>query len=155
MDSNIKSRYWTHKEIEMLKTGFKDGKRIKILACELGRSVTAVNKFLSRAGIRNKRGSITVHTGKKEKKRVFEVSRATLNRIYHDEFQTDFFEVVRYLKAAGYKITKNESQCGVFYNDEEYTLNGKPTSKMKLLLLANRIRTEKRQPIFSVSSVIW
>jgi hypothetical protein len=155
MNSNTKSKYWTHKEIEMLKTGFRNGKRIKILACEIGRSVTAVNKFLSRAGIRNKRGSITVHEEKKGKKRVFEISRATLNKIYCNEFQTDFFEVVRYLKAAGHRITKNKSHDDVFYHCEEYTLNGKPTSKMKLLLLANRIRTEKRQPIFSVSSLIW
>jgi hypothetical protein len=155
MGINIKSKYWTHEEIEILKTGFRAGKRIKILAGELGRSTTAVNKFLSRAGIRNKRQTIAEREEKKGKKRVFEVSNATLNKIYHNEFQADFFEVVNYLKMAGYRVTKNKMQDGIFYQNEEYALNGKPMSRMKILLFANRIRTEKRQPIFSVSSLIW
>ncbi|MDR1475882.1 MAG: hypothetical protein LBI20_00995 [Holosporales bacterium] len=42
---------WTKAELEILRRGFLSGKRIKTIAYEIGRSETAVHKFLSRSGI--------------------------------------------------------------------------------------------------------
>ncbi|MDR2598281.1 MAG: hypothetical protein LBC25_00950 [Holosporales bacterium] len=48
---------WTIGELEILKHGFKSGKRIKTIAYEIGRSMTAVNKFISRSGLERNRKS--------------------------------------------------------------------------------------------------
>ncbi|MDR1034717.1 MAG: hypothetical protein LBL32_02170 [Holosporales bacterium] len=46
---------WTIAEYEILKNEFMSGKRIKIIAYEIGRSMTAVNKFISRSGLQRNR----------------------------------------------------------------------------------------------------
>ena len=56
MSSNAKKK-WKQKEIDFLKNEFKKGTKIKIIAAMLGKSETAVNKFLTRCGIRPKRHS--------------------------------------------------------------------------------------------------
>ena len=43
---------WTVQDIEKMKMAFLEGKKIKIIAKQLGRSPTALNKALSRFGIR-------------------------------------------------------------------------------------------------------
>ena len=58
---NIKNRFkhkransWTIKEFETLKILVSSGKKIKEIAAELGRSESAINKFLSRSGLRRR-----------------------------------------------------------------------------------------------------
>jgi hypothetical protein len=46
---------WTIAEFEILRNGFMSGKRIKVIANEIGRSPTAVNKFISRSGLKRTR----------------------------------------------------------------------------------------------------
>ena len=40
---------WTLEEIDIIKAGFLAGKLVKTIAGEVGRTTTAVNKFLSLA----------------------------------------------------------------------------------------------------------
>ena len=49
---------WTPEEVDIIKSGFLAGKLVKTIANEIGRTPTAVNKFLSRSGIRTRRWSI-------------------------------------------------------------------------------------------------
>ena len=152
----MKSKIWTSEEIEVIKSAFIAGKLVKTIADEVGRSATAVNKFLSRSGIRKRRWSIEKNMNIPSKKqKIFEVSKNTLNKIYTNELQVDFKDVVTYLRNNGYLIMKNNSAQRIFYSDANYLINNKPLSDIKILLLANRLRTEQRQPIFSVSDLIW
>ena len=43
---------WTTFEIEQMKIAFLQGKTIKVMAKQLGRTPTALNKALSRFGVR-------------------------------------------------------------------------------------------------------
>lgn len=157
----MKSKTWTSEEIETIKTAFIAGKLVKTIADEVGRSQTAVNKFLSRSGIRKRRWSIEKDIRKQEirkplkKPRVFEVSRTTLNKIYTNETQVDFCDVIQFLRNNGYSVMKNNSFQKMFYSDSNYLINNKPVSGTKLLLFANRLRSEMHQPIFSVPDLIW
>ncbi|MDR1475909.1 MAG: hypothetical protein LBI20_01135 [Holosporales bacterium] len=55
MSKHKRRNSWTIAEFEILRSGFSSGKRIKTIAYEIGRSMTAVNKFISRSGIQRNR----------------------------------------------------------------------------------------------------
>jgi hypothetical protein len=152
---------WTDDEIALLRGKFAAGKRIKIIADEIGRSETAVNKFLSRAGIRRKgtrtRFAGLTHNNKRRNYSVAHMDHHIVERMYPDEVQIDIDGVVHYLRSKGYKISRY-SNCDCRYYGREsgdYVCDGHPISNTKLLLLANRLRTEERQPIFTVHSLVW
>jgi hypothetical protein len=50
-----RENFWSPEEIDALKRGFLDGTPTKLLSLRLGRSISALNKALSRFSIRNKR----------------------------------------------------------------------------------------------------
>jgi hypothetical protein len=152
---------WTDEEIALLRCKFTAGKRIKTIAGEIGRSETAVNKFLSRAGIRRKGtrarfGELPRHN-KHRCDPALRMGYHIVRQMYPDEIQIDIDGVVRYLKSKGHKISRVNNReyqshgwaCG------GYVCDGHPISDTKLLLLANRLRTEARQPIFTVNSLMW
>ena len=153
------NRIWTCSEIDLLKREFNNGTRIKLIAAKLGRSETAVNKILSRTGIRPQKLRVT----KNKNNYKAEVNRAgipsredipiiKLNKIFND--YVDFEEVLRYLKSKRHKITKIISDTTkIFYPTAEYILNGQPVSKAKLLIFANKIRTEENAREFKVLDV--
>lgn len=153
----MSNRSWTPEEISLIKKGFLAGKLVKTLASEVGRSTTAVNKFLSRAGIRNRRWTIEKSKRRSYKKddSLFKVSNAILRRTYSSEIPADFGDIVEYLTKMGYVISKNNSEYEKILSGGNYTINNKPISEGKLLLLANRLRIENHQPIFSVPALIW
>lgn len=144
---------WTPEEINTIKSGFLAGKLVKTIANEIGRTPTAVNKFLSRAGIRTRRWSIPKreHTVKQVKN--FAATKQTLNAVYTNEVVTDFREVLGFLKSNGYTISKNSKKT--FAPMDNYAIDDRPVSDVKLLILANRLRCEKQQPVFSVPELSW
>jgi hypothetical protein len=151
---------WTDDEIASLRCKFAAGKRIKTIACEIGRSETAVNKFLSRAGIRP-RGIrarfAALHRNKHRNYRMPHTDHNIAGWMYPDEVQIDIDGIVRYLMSKGHKISKYVNQTGQLHSGLscDYICDGHPTSNTKLLLMANRLRTEERQPIFTVHSLTW
>ncbi len=62
MSNNVRKK-WKQNEIDLLKKEFNKGTKIKIIAAMLGKTETAVNKFLTRCGIRPTRSNknITAH----------------------------------------------------------------------------------------------
>ncbi len=143
---------WTDEEIDTIKSGFLAGKLVKIIADEVGRSPTAVNKFLSRSGIRQRRWTIDKQA-KARKVEEFEVSRETLNKVYSDRIISNFHDVLEYLKENGISISKNNKKA--FAPMDDYAINDKPVSRVKLLLIANRLRRENHLPVFAVPSLTW
>ena len=147
------SSRWTSKEIDTIKSSFLAGKLIKVIAEEVGRTPTAVNKFLSRAGIRTRRWKINKSNVSVKKTKDYSVNKQTLNAVFNNEIITDFQEVLRYLRQNGHIITQNDKK--IFYPFANYAIDGKPVSDIKLLIIANRIRCEKHQPIFAVPELSW
>ena len=155
-NSDNSKNYWKNEEIEKLKKDFLSGKKIKNIAFELGRSHTAVNKYISRLGLRKKRTTKNISPSKiAVKKKDFSLSEHIRRKVYNNEQIVDFSKVILYMRLLGYKVSKNNSFQSTFYTDEEYTLNNKPISKIKLLLLANRLRSEENLPIFKTSELEW
>ena len=152
---------WTPEEIALIKSGFLKGKLVKTIALEVGRSPTAVNKFLSRAGIRTRRWTIRKNGYPKqassEHKHSLENSAKKQDLMddvmFPDEVTTDFQEVLNYLEANGYPISRNINKA--FAPTDDYTINDKPVSDGKLLILANRLRRENCQPVFIVPELLW
>ncbi|MDR1391561.1 MAG: hypothetical protein LBI95_04365 [Holosporales bacterium] len=149
----MKKKNWTRKEINILKSGFVAGKLVKILALEIGRSTTAVNKFLSRSGIRTRRWSI--HKKPLGSSEIFEVTQRNLAKGYNSEIEVGLEEVVHYLRMRGLRILENKIDCNLSHENDKYMLKDIPISDVKLLLLANRLRLEKGEPIFSVPSLTY
>lgn len=152
----MKSKTWTKKEIDILKSGFSQGKLVKTLANELGRSPTAVNKFLSRSGIRTRRWKILkVIKAKPEELKYNKTLSLEQSKSHVSNKNNTFIDILNYLKNRGYSISRISSENNNHLSDEKYLVNNKPYSDLKMLLLANRLRTEEHKSIFSVSELIW
>ena len=152
----MKSKTWTEKEIDILKSGFSQGKLVKTLANELGRSPTAVNKFLSRSGIRTRRWKImNVIKAKPEELKYNKTLSLEQSKSHVSNKNNTFIDILNYLKNRGYSISRISSENNNHLSDEKYLVNNKPYSDLKMLLLANRLRTEEHKSIFSVSELIW
>ena len=144
---------WTSEEINLIRTGFLAGKLVKTIASEVGRTPTAVNKFLSRSGIRTRRWTID-----RTRTRISSIDVAVnmqhpKEQIRTSEVVTKFQEVVGFLKANGYTVSRNEQSS--FAPMCHYKLNNMPTSNVKMLLIANRLRCENHQPVFAVPELSW
>jgi hypothetical protein len=155
LSSNSKTQQWTEEEIAILKLGFTEGKRTKIIAGEIGRSETAVNKFLNRAGMRRKQPRQLIKTPSLKKPKILKTNNNANKKTHIAEVPADIGDVIKYVKSKGHKVLMISIKNRCYADDEKYLLNNKPTSAMKLLLLANRLRVEARLPIFSVASLIW
>ena len=152
----MKSKTWTEKEIDILKSGFSQGKLVKTLANELGRSPTAVNKFLSLSGIRTRRWKIMkVIKAKPEELKYNKTLSLEQSKSHVSNKNNTFIDILNYLKNRGYSISRISSENNNHLSDEKYLVNNKPYSDLKMLLLANRLRTEEHKSIFSVSELIW
>jgi hypothetical protein len=153
-----RSRRWTCKEAAILKNGFRQGKGLKQIAREMGRTETAVNKFLSRSGIRGRCRAPYRRPclPPAEKTKKFAISPETLHRVYKNEQQADLTDVVLYLKSHGHVISRLIPRRYKILNiPADFIVDGKPVSKGCLVLQANKLRLTEKQPIFSIPSVIW
>lgn len=149
----MKSRNWTKQEIDILRSGFYEGKLLKTLANEIGRSQSAVNKFLSRSGIRTRRWKIIkAKPGELKYNKTLSLEQPKRQIINKDN---TFIDILNYLKNKGYSISKINPENSHFFPEEKYLVNNRPYTDMKILLLANRLRTEEHKNIFSVSELIW
>lgn len=146
---------WTLKDFEEVKIGFEKGSRIKEIAIKLGRSETAVNKFLTRSGIRPKLKTYIISQKKKNNIMCQSIIRKkTKKEKYFEKYTFVFDEVVEYIKSKGYCVEKNYCK-NIFYEESQYLVNGRPTSALKFLLLANRLKIEERANIFMLPEIMW
>ncbi|MDR3031042.1 MAG: hypothetical protein LBU35_01495 [Holosporales bacterium] len=144
---------WTIEEFEKLKKGFLCGKKIKAIATEIGRSETAVNKFLSKSGIRR-----LAPKRRKSEPYCYRIKRVN-NIICQPAGKTkkdyaSFADIISYIVQNGHTVRKNREFGNMFYKNEEYVLDEKPLTKAKLLIFANKLRVEDNKPIFKVMDFI-
>jgi hypothetical protein len=152
-----RNKRWTMEEATALKDGFTNGKRLKLLAQEIGRSETAVNKFLSRSGIRGKcRGTYKRQFWIEDKQKKYELTNEISHKVYKNEIQSDFSDVLEYMRSRGHKISRTLTKQYKFFKiSADFIMDGRPISSMKLLMQANKLRVEEKKPIFSIPSVFW
>ena len=141
----MRNRAWTQEEIDVLRNGFNAGKLIKVIAGEVGRSPTAVNKFLSRSGIRTRRWSIErIHTTSIK----FDEHKAAENM--KKGKSSNLKRIIFYLQQNGHTVSESTNRTM-----EKYFLDNKPVSSVRLLIVANKLREEQCQPLFSAPELSW
>lgn len=162
MSNNLVRKKWKKDEIDLLKKEFKNGTQIKVIANKLGKTETAVNKFLTRCGIRPRyrnnrinyryKDIINYQSNIVKKQTINNNSAKWLNLLNNI---VDFKEVIQYLKSKNYKISNIVSEnLKLFYPNSQYMLNGQPVSKMKLLILANKLREEENEKTFKLECIM-
>jgi hypothetical protein len=139
---------WSDLEIHNLKDLYLSNQPIKIIARMLDRSAPAVNKALSRFGIRMPRGyarptaSFTQNSPSVPPPKTQRRSKLT----WDVDMWVKLSDVVDYLRKNGKKITQSTTMQG-------WHLDHKPIYAHQLLMLANKLRLEKKLPIFLVGDV--
>jgi hypothetical protein len=153
MDSGVTTmKLWTPDEIEKIRSDFGSGKKIKVIASELGRSMTAVNKFLSRAGIRQKKRKKYVPS----RRRMTQDSSCWIPIPPSLPEYSEFNDVVLYLREKGHDVRRLlSSSRATLFEGATCMIDGRPISKVKLLLLANRLRIEAGEPVFKVVDIMF
>lgn len=152
MSMNVR-RKWTKNEIELLKQEFKSGTQIKIIASKFGKSETAVNKILTRYGIRPRKRHSIKYNSKVHKSTNYNIAKSRWLNILND--MVDFREVIKYLKSKNYKISNIiPDSMKILYPNSQYILNGYPVSKAKLLILANKLREEENKTCFKMDCLL-
>ncbi len=135
---------WKNDEIERLRTDFLKGLPIKMIARALQRTPGSVNKALSRFRIR---------TPRLLKKPVRLEPTKPRKKLYKDVNQkaclawTSFNAILAWLKEEGIEVSHP--------SDDSYFLEGRPLSKMQIVMCANKIRLEKKLTIFLVEDITW
>lgn len=171
---------WTSTEIEQMKQAFLQGEQIKIIAKKLGRTPTALNKALSRFGVRPPRkknlpSSIPTVDWKRyllpqdvKEDSLIVLPSPSLDNVSssNKNSEPDFFKTRRYLKEKNSawvpfsKITNHLEKQGyrvtcLDAKQGQFELDKKTVEKSYLLLLANRLRVEEAKPIFLVDEITW
>lgn len=141
-------KLWTQEEIEKMKLNFLKGKSIKTMARELGRTPSALNKALSRFGVRHQARKIApVVDCKKNNGLIFpSIKRQECVQRPHILW-VSLMKVIDYLSKSGYAIRLCEKGNVV--------LNSKKTSHTYLIMLANKLRQEENKPVFMVEEITW
>ncbi|RZI45699.1 hypothetical protein [Candidatus Finniella inopinata] len=162
---------WTDSDIEQMKTAFLQGKTIKDMAKQLGRTPTALNKALSRFGVRRDRKPTKVTAQPCVDWRRYLIPGGQSPNSLDDEaillpasLKDSFLshrlflkatepnwvslkKVITYLERQGHRIQILDADSG------DYKIDNKAAKAGALLLLANRLRIEENKPIFLVKEV--
>lgn len=161
---------WTQEEINTLRSAFLQGQRIKQIASILGKTPTALNKALSRFGIRNtappkryqwlsnsipsqiiKTKEIKVQqqpTPIKSKKKSLRL------RLRDCSIWVPLSNIVRYLKDKGILSEIIPTPNSPLSKEGRiYFLHSRLATPSQLILRANELRLEEKKPIFLVEGV--
>ncbi|MHA1558996.1 MAG: hypothetical protein ACTSXG_04255 [Alphaproteobacteria bacterium] len=152
-----RSMPWENSDIEYIKREFLKGKRIKKIASSIGRTPASVNKALTRFGARppstRNKGSKMVDIKDlipsfKKKSNVKFIRRILTN----DQEWVSINCVVNYLKKKGFCIATVD-KSNPLSKELPLTINNIPANIEKLLILANKLRSKAKQPIFMVPNI--
>ena len=123
---------WTKEDLVKLEALYDQRLPLCDIAQRLGRTKTAVNKALSRKSIRPAKESDP---------------EDQYPMIAYKNSWVRMNIVILFLKSCGYIIKPNKGSLALSLG---YLLDDFPTSALRLLMLANRIRVEDKKPIFRV-----
>lgn len=139
---------WKQNDIENLKSDYQQGVRIKVIAGKLGRTETAVQKALTRFGVRPQRKQKRIKKAiKLRESKVTSPAKA----FKETSEQVSFTDVIHYLMNKGQRIRAigidpSQKYCSKF----AFLLNDQPASKMTMLIAANKLRLAENKSVFRV-----
>lgn len=131
------SSNWSKDELSRLENLYFAGWTLAQMAREMGRSPTAINKTLSRSGIRPKKQVFT-----REEPAPYHFQREWVR----------FKTVISYLEAMGThidNINKNEKDK----YDNKFIVNGEEATAAKMLYMANKERVDKNLSTYFVRGI--
>jgi|GEM_PF-3831286 len=170
---------WTKEEIEKIQDNFSKGARLKEIAKTLGRSESSVNKALSRFGARRTRENtsyinwnphadyckgklppIIKYKTIRSKKQETPLSQKKISRTQRlqDTPWVPMGDIIHYIKSKGAMIETfhpDEGGRPNAYSEARYFLNKTPCTALKVVLFANKLRTEEGKPTFLAKEVTW
>lgn len=171
---------WTSLEIEEMKTAFLQGQQIKVIARKLGRTPTALNKALSRFGIRPSRKSKITNNEmpidwkhyllpkgyKCEQPIILPSLEPVKPNLAVKQLDNDLIKNrerlkktdstwVPFSKIISYLEKQGHRITTVDADLGIYELDKRQVESGYLLLLANRLRVEEARPIFLVNEITW
>lgn len=155
---------WTKKEVEYLKSSFLNGQQIKAIARAMGRTPSAVNKALSRFGLRSHKSFQTYYGIPKvatlprqylHKKHTIRPTQPAQNlplNTSRDDTQPEWVSMTSVLD-----WLKNEQIFVLFRAGHSFpfVVGAKPMTTEQVVLHANKLRLERKQPPFMVENVTW
>jgi len=149
---------WSAADIEKARSYFLAGSSLKNIANELKRTLTAINKALSRFGIR----PMSLEKGSKRKvsrKREcphYITAPSFEQRALQDEFDNwvSFWKVCNYLEKK--KIRFYEvSEFRIQLENRKFRVDSKILSARQLLMMTNKLRAENNLKAFFVRGLSW
>jgi hypothetical protein len=160
MNTRNHSQKWTSENLDYLKIAYLKGVPLKKMAAKLHRSVSAINKILTRHNFRTtNRVDYPPFIMRKSKskgvvKKLLEKQgaiRKTDSQIMgslppDDRFWTPFTDVIRWLRQNNIPIIKSST-------DTYYEVRGIPKSRKQVLYMANVMREEQFLPVFWVKNI--
>ena len=158
MEECMNTHEWSATDIAKARSYFLAGASLKNIASELKRSPTAINKALSRFGIR----PISVEKGSKRKalrKREcphYITAPSFEQRALQDEFDNwvSFWKMCNYLEKQ--KIRFYEvSEFGIQLENRRFRVDAKILSARQLLIMTNKLRAENNLKAFFVRGLSW
>lgn len=151
---------WRDEEIELLKTGFLQGKPLKEIAQSLNRTPTALNKALTRFGIRpkgiQKQCLDWNHVSKKllEESHLIHMRTRAQTKVIEESKWVSLKKVIAFLTQNG-DLVKTIHHKGDHANEVRYLIDGRIYSPLQLVLKANRMRAAQNKSTFLVEDVTW
>ena len=154
---------WTSFDIEQLMKGYLSGTPLKSLAREMDRTPTAVNKALTRFGIRRERSKgpkgIWNDFGKIKPKKPIDPMTAirTFDRKFRKQQKAllnqwvPMDQILDVIDAKGHRIYMVESNQDP--RRSIYSLDGRRLTALQVVFLANRYRIEQNKAPFYVAEI--
>lgn len=148
---------WTPQMIEQIRNGFLKGLEIKAIAAFIGKTPGAVNKALSRFGIRRSQ-QVTAFRAKSNrlpnvpKEKSVSGTDKWFRKFLKNENEkwVDFDEVIKYLGTQKIKVVPLNNQSSTLF-----LLGVKQYNASQILLVANKLRAEQNLSTFFVQNISW
>lgn len=152
---------WTPQMVEQIRQGFLNGLEIKSMATAVGKTPCAVNKALSRFGIRRANNLITFRAKNKQLTNIpRQPSKIGIDQWFRKFLNTEmekwveFDEVLRYLSKQNIKVFSLNSNSLKLLN-RKFLVGSKQCSPLQIILIANKLRSEQNQRAFFVKNLSW
>ncbi len=152
---------WTPQMVEQIRNGFLNGLELKVMAIAVGRTPGAVNKALSRFGIRRTQNLIAFRGKSKRLPNIPKEKsingtdqwfRKFLNR--EREKWVNFDEIISYLNSQNLKVLPGNAKLSPLKN-RQFIVGTKQYNALQILLIANKLRAEQNLSTFFVNNLSW
>lgn len=152
---------WTPQMIEQIRNGFLKGLEIKAIATFVNKTPGAVNKALSRFGIRRSQQVIAFRAKSNRlvnvpKEKSVSGADKWFKKFLKNEMEqwVGFDAVVKYLSTQNVTVVPFKNQSSNLDN-RKFFVGHKQCNASQVLLIANKLRAEQNLSTFFVNNLSW